>query len=169
MPNPLLDGRQPGRPLCLAVRFLTRRAERGDLSVLRDVFRRSSLSNESDRANLLANPHALALSDAGVNEGRTRVATTADGRVVGFVTMIVSANFIEVEDLFVDPNWMRQGIGRELMLDVVATAQAHLVDRIEVTANPDALDFYDSSGFVVDREVDTQFGPGQRLHLHLDP
>jgi hypothetical protein len=39
--------------------FLIRDAVPADMAVLRDVFRRSSLSNEGDRVNLLANPDAL--------------------------------------------------------------------------------------------------------------
>jgi hypothetical protein len=34
-----------------------------DVAVLRDVFRRSSLTNDGDRNNLLANPDALVFSD----------------------------------------------------------------------------------------------------------
>jgi hypothetical protein len=35
----------------------------GDIDVMRRLFRRSSLSNEGDRAKLLANPDVLELSD----------------------------------------------------------------------------------------------------------
>jgi hypothetical protein len=49
-------------------------------------FGRSSLSNDGDRMNLLANPDALKLPDVAVNEGRARVAVAADGRIVGFAT-----------------------------------------------------------------------------------
>ncbi len=55
-------------------RFVLRQAVPTDMEDLRDVFRRSSLSNEGDRASLLDHPDALVLSDAAVNDGRTRVA-----------------------------------------------------------------------------------------------
>ncbi len=90
-----------------------------DLDALRDLFRRSSLSNEGDRASLLAQPDVLVFSGLAVDEGRTRVAVL-DGRIVGFATLLGA----ELEDLFVDPDVMRCGIGRALVLDAVAVARA---------------------------------------------
>jgi hypothetical protein len=54
--------------------FLIRAAGPSDMTALRDVFRRSSLSNEGDRRNLLAHPDVLELSDLAVTQGRTRAA-----------------------------------------------------------------------------------------------
>ena len=58
--------------------FRLRRAAMEDVPALRDVFRRSSLSNEGDRASLLAHPDALELSDRAVADGRVRVAVLDD-------------------------------------------------------------------------------------------
>jgi GNAT superfamily N-acetyltransferase len=66
--------------------------------------------------------------------------------------------------LFVDPDRMRQGIGRALVRDVVAIVRGRGVRRVEVTANQHALAFYEGSGFVVDREVQTQCGLAQVDH-----
>jgi GNAT superfamily N-acetyltransferase len=41
---------------------------------------------------------------------------------------------LELEDLFVDPDWMRCGIGRRLVRDIVAIAERRRVPRVEVTA-----------------------------------
>ena len=140
---------------------LIRVAVPADLGALRDLFRRSSLSNAGDRASLLAHPEALEFSGLAVDEGRTRVAVV-DGRIVGFATLLGDG---ELEDLFVDPGWMRRGIGRALVLDAVALARAHGLARIEVTANGEALGFYESVGFVLDGAVETAFGRGSRMHL----
>ena len=51
------------------------------------------------------------------------------------------------------------------MLDAVAVARAQGLERIEVTANGHALDFYESVGFVLDGAVETAFGRGSRMHL----
>ena len=51
-----------------------RTAQPADVDMLRDVYRRASLSNDGDRADLLANPDALTFAEAPVHEGRTRVA-----------------------------------------------------------------------------------------------
>jgi GNAT superfamily N-acetyltransferase len=148
--------------------FLIRAAVPGDMTALRDVFRRSSLSNDGDRANLLAYPDALELSDLAVTQGRTRAAVADDG-IVGFATWLSAGDAMEVEDLFVDPERMRQGFGRALVLDLIAIARGRGVRRVEVTANQNALAFYEEVGFLVSHEVETRFGPAPRMHLDVMP
>lgn len=139
-----------------------------DMGVLNDLFRRSSLSNEGDRVSLLAHPDALAFSDRPVHEHRTRVAI-ADGRIVGFATTLIAGQVSVLEDLFVDPDWARRGIGRRLVVDALATARRQGASRMEVTANGHALGFYEKAGFVVEGLVETRFGPGSRMHLEVLP
>jgi len=148
--------------------FLIRAAVIGDMPALRDVFRRSSLSNEGDRMNLLAHPDALDLSDLAVIEGRTRAAV-ADDAIVGFASWLHTGETFEIEDLFVDPEWMRRGIGRALVLDLIAIARGHGVRRVEVTANQHALVFYENVGFAVCHDVETRFGPAPRMQLDVRP
>ena len=113
-------------------RVVIRDAVPGDMAALGEVFRRASLSNEGDRAQLLAHPEVLELSDRGVREGRTRAAV-ADGQIVGFASWLGAGEAFEIEDLFVDPGWMRQGIGRALVLDLIAIARDRGIGRVEVT------------------------------------
>ena len=139
-----------------------------DLPALRGLFRRASLSNEGDRDALLANPDALVLADDGVAEGRTRVAVAPDGTILGFATVLsVEDSAFELEDLFVDPDWMRQGIATRLVLDLIAQARTTKVTRITVTANPHAQAFYRSAGFARLHDVETRFGPGSRMELAI--
>jgi GNAT superfamily N-acetyltransferase len=143
-----------------------RDAEPGDLPALRRVFRDSSLSNAGDRAALLAHPEALELSDRAVREGRTRVATAGD-EVIGFASVADADDGMELEDLFVAPDRMRQGVGRRLVDDVVRIGRDRAVGRVVVTANPHARAFYESVGFLPDGETTTPFGPGLRMHLDI--
>lgn len=149
-------------------RFLIRDAEAADAPALQDVFRRSSLSNPGDRANLLANPDALEFSLPAVKEGCTRAAV-ADVGIVGFATSITAGLVTEIEDLFVDPDWLRQGAGRALVSDLMESARGRGARRVEVTANTEALPFYQKIGFVFDRAVETRFGPALRLYRELTP
>ena len=148
--------------------FVIRDAGPTDLAALRDVYRRASLSNEGDRMNLLANPDALEFPGLGGDDRRTRVAA-AGGRIAGFATSVPAGDVIELDDLFVDPGWMRRGAGRALVLDAVAIARGLGARRIEVTANQHALVFYEKAGFIADHEVRTRFGPGIRMHLDVTP
>jgi ribosomal protein S18 acetylase RimI-like enzyme len=145
---------------------LIRDAVPGDMTALSGVYRRSSLSNEGDRPVLLAHPETLEFSDLAVREGRTRAAA-ADDEVVGFASWLRAGDALEIEDLFVDPDWMRRGIGRALVLDMIAVARGRGIDRVEVTANQHALAFYEKAGFVVYREVATTFGTAPRMRLDV--
>jgi GNAT superfamily N-acetyltransferase len=148
--------------------LLIRVAVADDFETVSDLFRRSSLSNAGDREVLLTNPDALAFDRASIREGRTRVAAR-DGAIVGFATTTLKGDVAELDDLFVDPDWMRRGVARALVLDAVSVARSGGSTRLEVTANPHALDFYNAVGFVGDGQVATQFTPGTRMHLDVAP
>src|SRR6476469_9362406 len=124
-----------------------RDAEIADLAALNAVYRRSSLSNDGDRALLLAHPEVLVLTAASLAQGRIRVAAV-ERTVVGFATTSVHDDHLELDALFVDPDWMRRGIAQDLVLDAVAMARAVGLDRIEVTGNDHARAFYAQAGFV---------------------
>ncbi len=145
-----------------------REAQPSDVADLRDVYRRSSLSNDGDRDQLLASPDSLVFDPAPVLEGRTRVAVV-DGRIVGFATTSSATEVVELDDLFVDPDWMRRGVGRRLVRDVDEVTRARGATRVEVTANDHALAFYLETGFVAGPRVHTQFGVGTRMRLDLGP
>ena len=86
-----------------------------DLGALADIYRRASLSNPGDRDRLLAHPEYLVLEPDGLAEGRTHVAEE-NGSVVGFATWAETDDGgMELEDLFVDPKWMRRGIATALV------------------------------------------------------
>ena len=134
-----------------------------DLDALQRVYRDTSLSNEHDRASLLAHPELLDLDPAGVHEGRT-FAAIDEGTVVGFATYSQHPTHVELEALFVDPDHRRRGHAMRLMDMVVDTARLAGVARIEVTANEHASAFYDAAGFVQVGMVELRFGPVPRQH-----
>ena len=137
-----------------------------DLAAASGVYRRASLSNTGDRDNLLAHPEYLILGPEGLAEGRTHVAEE-DGSVVGFATWAEAAGTIELEDLFVDPDYRRRGIASELVRRIAEVLRARGVQRLEVTANPHAMEFYRSAGFTDYGTADTEFGAAPRMVLML--
>jgi GNAT superfamily N-acetyltransferase len=140
-----------------------------DLPALRRVFSRSSLSNEGDRAALLGHPEVLELAGSGVAEGRTRVAVSPDGTILGFATYLpLNGAVWELEDLFVDPDWMRRGVARRLIDELEAAASAAGITSMEVTGNPHAEAFYRSVGFVHLHDIETRFGTGSRMRLQVE-
>jgi GNAT superfamily N-acetyltransferase len=138
-----------------------------DLAALTDIYRRASLSNPGDRDRLLAHPEYLALEPDGLTEGRTHVAEEG-GSVVGFATWAeTDGGSLELEDLFVDPQWMRRGIATALVDRIADVLRSRGADTLEVTASPDALGFYRSVGFIDVGVAQTSFGSVPLLRLKL--
>ena len=124
------------------------------------------MSNAGDRDILLAHPEHLILGPEGLAEGRTHVAEEG-GSLVGFATWIDVGGTIELDDLFVDPDWVRRGIATALVNRIVEVLRARGVERLEVTANPHALGFYRAVGFVDCGMVETDFGAAPRMVLAI--
>lgn len=126
--------------------------------------RRASDVWEQYRASLAAHPDAIALPPGAVAEGRVRIAVGATGRRLGFsVVLSPTDGTIELDGLFVDPDIQHSGIGRRLVEDVVARAQADpRARRIGVIAGP-AEAFYVKLGFRTVDTAETRFGPAVRM------
>jgi ribosomal protein S18 acetylase RimI-like enzyme len=73
----------------------------------------------------------------------------------------------ELDDLFVEPEWMRYGIGRMLIYDVATRAAEAGANHVDVIANPNALGFYSRLGFNVIGAASTRFGSAPRMTLDL--
>jgi GNAT superfamily N-acetyltransferase len=149
---------------------VTRLGTPADLPACSGVYRRASLSNAGDRDNLLAHPEYLILGPEGLAEGRMYVAEE-DGSVIGFATWAWAAQAggaIELEDLFVDPDWRRRGIATALVAHIVDVLRTRGVRCLEVTANPHAEAFYSAAGFVDCGVAETAFGPSPRKRLTID-
>jgi GNAT superfamily N-acetyltransferase len=125
-----------------------------DVDTLRDVFRRASLTFEGDRDLIATHPEWLVRDDEMLPFASVAV---VDGRVVGFASARPVEDFLEIEDLFTDPDWMRQGVASALIEDIARRGV-----RVEVTANPHAMGFYESVGF-----ANTQGGPAPRMYLDV--
>jgi GNAT superfamily N-acetyltransferase len=137
-----------------------------DFAAADSVYGRASLSNAGDRDILDAHPEYLVLRPDGLAEGRTYVAEE-DGAVVGFATWAEGDGVMELEDLFVDPDYMRRGIGTALVRQVADAMRARGVQRLEVTANPHAMAFYRAAGFADSGVTETEFGAAARMTLGI--
>src|SRR5207248_9372319 len=91
-----------------------------DADVLKDLHRQASLVYEDTRAILIAHPEVFGVSDAAIRSGSVRV-VERDGRIVAFATVIPRPDGVgEMEELFVEPKSMRQGLGGKLIDDADA-------------------------------------------------
>lgn len=163
----LPEADQPGRPgLRVDTVTVIRLGVLADFSAVSEIYRRASLSNASDRGNLLAHPEYLILRPDALAEGRMHVAEE-DGLVVGFAAWDESGGSVELEDLFVDPRWMRRGIATALVGRIADVLRARGAGHLEVTANPHALGFYRAAGFTDRGVADTEFGIAPRMRLEI--
>jgi len=146
---------------------IVRRGELADRAGIAAVFRRASLHNDSDREVLAAHPEVLEW-DGRIDEGLV-VAVTPSGLLAGFARVVDGAvpEAVELEDLFVDPPWMRQGIATQLLARLVDEVVGRGGRRIDVVANEAALAFYRSAGFVDAGRAATRFGSAPRMTRDL--
>ena len=145
-----------------------RRARIEEAADLEALQRRSSDVWAEYRDQLAAHPEAIEVPIDAIRDGRVRVAVDAEDRPLGFsVVLAPAAGACELDGLFVEPERMSVGVGRRLGADAAAGARTAGARRIDVTANPRAVGFYERVGFRPGDAVRTRFGPAVRMHLDL--
>jgi GNAT superfamily N-acetyltransferase len=145
-----------------------RTAAAAERDALSELHRRSSYVWEGDRADLDAHPDALGVAAEAIAAGRVRVAVSTRGALLGFSVVTDAPDGVcELDDLFVEPRLMRQGIGRALVGDAVARAVRAGSTTMTVVAHPRNFAFYASVAFVRGEPVATRFGPAVKLWLQL--
>ena len=154
----------------MLVMELIRDARPDEASALEALQRRSSDVWEEYRAQLAANPDAIEPPHQAIADGRVRVAVDASGRRLGFSAVLpLRDGRCELDDLFVEPDAMRLGVGRLLVDDVTTRAAASGASYVDVIANPNALGFYERLGFEITGHASTRFGSAPRMSLELSP
>jgi GNAT superfamily N-acetyltransferase len=83
----------------------------------------------------------------------------ADGASVGWAALIPRGEIGWLEDLWIEPAWIGQGLGRALFEHVAAEARRRGARRLEWEAEPNAQGFYEHLGgaYVRDSE-ETEWG-----------
>ena len=138
--------------------MLIRKATTHDLDMLDQIMWRACWSNEADRPFLTANPELVTAKRELVGAGQTLVAEREVS--VGFAAYEKGEEGWELEALFVDPAFMRQGIARALTRACFRKLGKLGAQKVYLTANPHAMGFYQSVGF---RIIDSDFHPGPRM------
>ncbi len=152
----------------VAVVDAIRDARPDEAPALAALQRRSADVWDEYRAQLAANPDAIEPPHRAIADGRVRVAADASGRLLGFsVVLPIRDGRCELDDLFVEPEWMRRGVGRLLVADLTARAAAAGASHVDVIANPNALAFYERLGFETTGQASTRFGEAPRMSLEL--
>ena len=69
-----------------------------------------------------------------------------DGHIQGFYALCVTGNKAELEHMWVTPELIGTGLGKELFLDAMDRATTLKVREIEISADPNAAGFYERMG-----------------------
>lgn len=130
---------------------------------LEHLKRRSSLTQEAHRAFLLAHPEAIDLKEDYITAQAAWVAMR--GReIAGFIVLLdKSAGLYEIEDLFVEPEFMGAGIGRFLVTEAMQIAVTAGAVSVEVVASAESRGFYLRCGFEELENEPVEFGTAIRM------
>ena len=124
-----------------------RLARPDEMEILTDLSMRAKRSNGYDDAFMEACRAELTVTAARMEEGEYWVAES--GAVCGCVCLKVTYDgYGEVHAFFIDPECQRQGVGRSLWLKVVERAKDLGVITLSLDADPAAVPFYRTMGFV---------------------
>ena len=92
--------------------------------------------------------------------GKPTFVAVADGQIVGFYSLSPSHTSWELDNLWVSPQFMHRGVGRELLSHALETAARGGAVEVTVDADPNAEPFYLECGAIRRGEVPAPI-PGQ--------
>ena len=104
-------------------------------------------------------------------EGNEVYVAESDGETSGFYAVIVSDSEAELEHMWVLPDYIGTGIGKELFLDAMSRASELRVREIGITADPNAAGFYERMGAlrVGDLNSEIDGSPRKLPRLKIEP
>jgi len=104
-------------------------------------------------------------------EGNEVYVAESDGEARGFYALTVSDSKAELEHMWVLPDYIGTGIGKELFLDAMSRASELRVREIGITADPNAAGFYERMGAlrVGDLNSEIDGSPRKLPRLKIEP
>jgi GNAT superfamily N-acetyltransferase len=122
-----------------------RAARLEEADALRDLAHRSK-AYWPYRAEFLEAVRPLLRLDAADMQRDTVRVLEIDGRPAGWHRVSLHPDRAELEDMWLDPEWIGRGLGRRLFEDATAIARRAGADRLEWDAEPFAEGFYLTMG-----------------------
>ena len=144
--------------------MLIRPAKEGDATVLTDLCMVSKQSNGYDDAFMEACREELRVTPERLGSQQFWVAENAP-HICGCVCLEVDSERkrAEVCAFFVHPDWQRKGVGRLLWVPVLQAAGEQNLEMLHLDADPAAVPFYQSLGFVTVGENPSGSIPGRTI------
>jgi predicted N-acetyltransferase YhbS len=113
------------------------------------------------RVVLQVNPEQIAAGDVWV-------ATGADGEVAGMVALGPGErpDTLDLDKLFVEPRWIRAGMGRALVAHAIDEARRRGAKRLTILSDPYAAGFYERNGARLIGQAPSDAIPGRSVPLY---
>ena len=139
-----------------------------EASALTALCVRSKASWGYDEAFMALALIALEAKPDQIAAGNVWVATTANGNVAGMVALGPSEqpDTLDLDKLFVEPEWIRTGVGRALLTHAIIEARRRGAQRLTILADPYAAGFYERNGARLIGEAPSDAIPGRSLPLY---
>lgn len=147
----------------LNLEITLRQAVPEDADALTDLAIRSKAAWGYDAAFMAACRDELVVEAAAIARDRVVLAGTAEGQIVGYYHLVAQDGAGLVEGLFVAPDRLRCGIGRQLWRHLEATARALRLTTLTLDADPFAASFYGAMGLTVVGQSPSGSIPGRLL------
>jgi GNAT superfamily N-acetyltransferase len=94
----------------------------------------------------------------------------ADGEIRGFYALCVAGSNADLEHMWVRPEAIGTGVGKELFLDAMERAAKLNVEAVEIASDPNAAGFYKRMGATqigeIDSPIEGQSRKLPRLKIH---
>ena len=103
-----------------------------------------------------------------IERGGVWVATDPNGEVAGIVALGPGErpDTLDLDKLFVEPRWIRSGVGRALIAHAVAEARRRGARRLTILADPYAAGFYERHGARLIGQAPSDAIPGRLLPFY---
>ena len=110
----------------------------------------------------------LTISPEFINNNQVYVAEQG-GEIQGFYALCINDTKAELEHMWVSPQFIGTGVGKELFLDAMERAAGLKVREVEISSDPNAAGFYERMGArkigEVDSEVEGQLRKLPRMRI----
>lgn len=115
------------------------------------------------QADLTISPDYLANNQVFVAE--------SDGHIVGFYALVIRKDKAELDHMWVAPDHMGTGVGKELFIHAMRGAKEQNISEVEILSDPHAEDFYKKMGAYRTCELVLEIYGQQRVlpRLTIDP
>ena len=77
------------------------------------------------------------------------------GKIIGFTALELTQKTMDINHFWIDPKYIGKAFGRKLIEEVFSFAQSNAINKITLTADPNAASFYEKFGFSRVGEVES--------------